>query len=123
MAVYYSASTRGFYDTDFAACALPSDAKEITRDQYNALLAAQSSGQAINPDANGRPVASVPAFDTAAALKAQAQELLSVSDIQVVRCCEVGLAFPDTWKQYRAALRDIVTSGAGAIPVRPAWPN
>ena len=58
-----------------------------------------------------------------AALKAQARQLLSASDVQVARSYESGIVLPDTWKTYRAALRVIVSTGAGTIPALPAWPS
>jgi hypothetical protein len=83
MTKFYSASTRGFYDEDIHGarliehvttdpetgetldrwtepnpdCKIPSDAVEITGDQHEALLAAESSGKIIQADANGTPIA------------------------------------------------------------------
>lgn len=38
MALYYSESTKGFYDTDFADYELPADAREITAEQREELI-------------------------------------------------------------------------------------
>jgi hypothetical protein len=56
MGLYFSASTRGFYD-DAIHSTLPADAKPITEMQRANLLAAQSAGKVIEPDASGLPVA------------------------------------------------------------------
>ena len=57
-----------------------------------------------------------------AALQAQAQSLLTASDIQVIRCVESGTTLPAAWVTYRTALRAVVSSGTGTIPIRPDWP-
>jgi len=56
MGMYFSASTRGFYD-DAIHATLPDDAKPITEMQRANLLAAQSAGKVIEADANGLPIA------------------------------------------------------------------
>jgi hypothetical protein len=58
----------------------------------------------------------------AAALQREAQALLDKSDQTVGRCYENGVAVPESWKDYRADLRSIVTSGSGVIPTRPDYP-
>lgn len=78
---------------------------------------------------NGSAFASNQAAPTAAqqfaALQAQAQAALDVSDRAVIRCAEHGVAVPAAWVSYRAALRDIVngtSSTATALPAAPAYP-
>ncbi len=39
MPLYYSQETKGFYDTDFADYDLPADAREITAEQREVLIA------------------------------------------------------------------------------------
>ncbi len=56
MGMYFSASTRGFYD-DAIHTILPDDAQPITEQVRANLLAAQSAGKAIEADADGFPVA------------------------------------------------------------------
>jgi len=56
MGLYFSASTRGFYD-DSVHASIPGDAQPITDAQRTILLAAQSAGKIIEPDANDLPVA------------------------------------------------------------------
>lgn len=51
----FSASTFGFYDPNINTN-IPTDTMEITNEQYEALLAGQSSGQVISSDVSGNPV-------------------------------------------------------------------
>ena len=70
MTVYYSATTRGFYDSSLNP-KLPPDAKEVTAAAYTALLTAQGTGKLIQADATGAPEAvspPVPAVTAASAL-------------------------------------------------------
>lgn len=56
MSLFFSTTTRGFYD-DAIHAALPADAKPITEQVRENLLAAQSAGKVIEADADGFPVA------------------------------------------------------------------
>ena len=47
MTVYYSPSTNGFYDTDFAEYKLPSDVVEITKNEHQAIFEQQAAGKVI----------------------------------------------------------------------------
>ncbi len=51
--MFYSKSTGGFYDTAIHGDNIPSDAVEITSEQYAALLEGQSQGKIISADENG----------------------------------------------------------------------
>lgn len=56
--LYYSPSSKGFYDTTIhPAAAIPGDVVEITEDEHAALLQAQTAGQVIQPAPDGRPEA------------------------------------------------------------------
>lgn len=61
-----------------------------------------------------------------AALQVCAQAALDESDITVIRCAEAGVPVPQDWRDYRAALRQIVSSAVGdpdpGLPERPAYP-
>ena len=56
------------------------------------------------------------------AMKSRALKALEASDSTVLRCVESGTAVPQAWADYREALREIVRTGAGEMPVRPDWP-
>ena len=58
MALFYSASTPGFFDDQIHAT-LPADAVPLTDDQHQQLLAAQGEGAAIGVDSDGHPRARV----------------------------------------------------------------
>ena len=58
--MYFSAVTRGFYDTAIHGDNIPMDCVEITADYHAELLAAQSQGASIQSDENGYPVAVFP---------------------------------------------------------------
>ena len=55
-------------------------------------------------------------------LKAQAQAALYKSDLVALRCIKAGVAFPAAWVAYVSALRGIVSSGTGAMPIQPTYP-
>jgi hypothetical protein len=59
-----------------------------------------------------------------APLAPPAKAALDASDIVVLRCCEHGVAVPEEWRSYRAALREIVNcaSAATALPPTPEYP-
>lgn len=72
----YAASTGGFYAREIHGDAIPADAVAITRDEHAALLAAQSQGKRIQPDANDYPVAVDPPPPTLS--EAQAAALAAI---------------------------------------------
>lgn len=47
---------------------------------------------------------------------------LTDSDRTLLRCFEADISLPTEWKDYRSALRKIIRSGSGTIPVRPPFP-
>ncbi len=68
MTLYYSATTRGFYDSQIHEDkALPADAVEITAEEHQALLQANARGDWIEPDETGYPQAVFPSPDEALA--------------------------------------------------------
>jgi len=60
MAIEYSASTGGFYDSTIHGNNVPDDAVQITRADHQALLAGQSDGKRIVPGKDGYPVLADP---------------------------------------------------------------
>lgn len=54
MTLKYSASARGFFDSNLHRV-IPEDAVTITARRHASLLAGQAEGQEIVPDKNGRP--------------------------------------------------------------------
>jgi hypothetical protein len=56
MTIFYSATSKSFFDSRIHAV-MPPDAVEVDDDTHTALMSAQSQGKAIQPDADGRPEA------------------------------------------------------------------
>jgi len=56
---YYSPGAKGFYHTNIHG-QIPADAVELTKEQYEQLLTAQSAGKQIVADTKGRPIAQDP---------------------------------------------------------------
>ena len=48
---------------------------------------------------------------------------LYASDKTILRCVENAVAVPAAWATYRAALRNIISTGTGTMPTRPAYPS
>lgn len=70
--IFFSASKIGFYVKSIHGDAIPADALEITATYHAELLAAQSAGKRIEPDADGYPVAVDPPVPTLAEVQAAA---------------------------------------------------
>jgi hypothetical protein len=56
-------------------------------------------------------------------LIAQARAALAASDTVFIRCGKAGVNWPSAWQSYVAALRVIVSSGAGTLPTQPTYPS
>lgn len=54
--MYFSPSEVGFFRSDIHGDCMPADVVPVTSEDYEALLAGQSSGRIIKPAANGHPV-------------------------------------------------------------------
>lgn len=54
--LFYSASTKGFYDTAIHGNSMPADIVSITKEEHAALLEGQSQGKIISSDTNGHPI-------------------------------------------------------------------
>lgn len=66
MAIFYSASNRGFYHSDIHGDNIPEDAKQITEDLHRELIEGQSNGKVISVNTRGRPVLKDPTPPTTA---------------------------------------------------------
>ena len=53
--MFYSKTTKGFYDPTIHGANIPPDAVEITDQQHADLLSGQAAGKVITADANGNP--------------------------------------------------------------------
>lgn len=85
MAIFYAKSTGGFYDDSIhVENQIPSDAVEITVEEWQSLLDGQSSGQIISADANGKPVLTLPPEPLLADVKAAALKQID-AEAEVLR--------------------------------------
>ena len=109
--MYYSKSTRGFYDATIHT-EVPADAVEITAEYHAALLAGQSNGKLINFDKDGYPFLADPAPPTEEELQQQtnteARAYLASTDWYVIRLQETGQAIPEEILEARSQARSRV---------------
>ena len=94
--MFFSPAKLGFYVPSINGSAIPPDAVEITPAQHAALLAAQSAGKRIVPDANGCPVAQDPppptADQIAAARVAAVQAHMDAAHASIGKRCDERIA-------------------------------
>lgn len=64
MTIYFSAGTRGFYDSNVHAGRVPSDAVRISPKQHRALVEGQAAGHQIVAGPDGRPKLAAPPPET-----------------------------------------------------------
>src|SRR5579859_2866071 len=65
MSMFYSKTTGGFYDDGIhTAAQIPSDAVPVSQATYQSLMTAQSTGDTIQADSNGNPIAVAPPAPT-----------------------------------------------------------
>jgi hypothetical protein len=117
MTLFYSASSRGFYDSAVGGV-VPVDAVEITTDTHAALMLAQAQGDRIEPDAAGKPIAVPPAALTLAQVQASlcAAVDAAVDDAYVA----IGGPSPGRLAEYQQANNDATAykaaGYAGVVP-------
>lgn len=119
--MFYSPSTKGFYDLAIHGSNIPADAIEITAEQHAALMEGQASGQCITCDENGLPcLCDPPAPSTETLLencKAKAKRLLQETDWSQLG--DVLIDNKAAFDAYRAAVRSIYFN-----PItEPVWPE
>lgn len=120
MTIYYSDSTKGFYDTDVGYESLPYDIIEITKEQHNALLRGVNIERKKIQVIDGVPTLVEPDPETLnwTIIKARRDRLLAKSDYTQM---------PDwpgdkvAWATYRQALRDIPQTYSEPSDV--VWPT
>jgi len=75
--MFYSANTKGFYDSAIHGNNIPADAVEITVEEHAALIDGQSKGRPIKTDLSGRPFNAEPPPRTA--VQARAEKLAALA--------------------------------------------
>lgn len=121
MSIFYSPSTGGFYLSDMHAGLIPADAKEITREQHQELMAGQSAGKSIYAGANGSPelIDAIPPPLTVEQIRARRDALLAASDWTQLPDSPLSKSKKSEWASYRQALRDMMKSVDVEWPVAP----
>ena len=119
MTIYYSPTTKGFYDTDFGYPSLPQDIIEITREQHNTFLNGMnmqnkelvlSEGNLVLQD---RVV-----VITWEQIRSRRNNLLTSSDYTQMTDWPGDKT---SWATYRQALRDLPQTYTNATDV--IWPT
>ena len=119
MIIYYSDTIKGFYHDDLSSGVLPSDAIEITSDQWKNLLDGVNIYKQRIELIDGMPtlVGDPQIFDLIAALPTN----IRLDRDYLLQQCDwtqqpdVPEATRNKWKDYRQALRD--------VPQQPGFPN
>ena len=122
MAIYFSGSRRGFFH-EADPGAIPPDAVEISEDRHAQLLAAQAEGKQIGADAQGQPVLVdwMPSEeDLVRSRQEQAQTALNQTNEIVLEKLEAGEPVPETWLDYRTALRAVLRGESLTLPTPPS---
>ncbi len=102
MNCFYSASTKGFYNTDHPN--IPKDAVEIPVDQRTSLLEGERSGQVITADNNGYPTLTAAPAPTGAQLNISIYAQLAAIDSEKISAITEAILNGD--KTHLAALED-----------------
>ncbi|WDZ97996.1 tail fiber assembly protein [Herbaspirillum sp. WKF16] len=134
MDYFYSATTSGFYCEAINGTDIPADAKAITEERYNEVMAGQATGKRIVADADGMPVLADQLPPTSEQLAAQAllqratllaaaanaiAPLQDAVDLEIATDAEK--AELTAWKQYRVALSRI--GQQATYPMDIDWPE
>ena len=120
MTIFYSLSSKGFYDSGIHGNDIPNDSVEISTEYYNSLMEGQSSGRRISWDSS--PPELVDSLGTTeeelgTIARSNRNKLLKDSDWTQLEDAPVNKI---AWKEYRQSLRDI-TSQEG-FPTSILWP-
>lgn len=110
--MFYAKSTGGFYNREIHGSNIPSDAVEITDEEYTRLLQGQQLGKIIIANVEGYPELVLPPALTPAQLKeqvnSQARAYLDSTDWYVIRLQETGVQIPQEILDLRRAARESV---------------
>lgn len=109
--MFYSQSTKGFYDKTIHGDNIPKDSIEISADEHASIMRGQSDGKMITANGNGYPVLVEPVEPTneelKARCKAQAKKLLVDSDWSQQTDVAGVLTNKAEFDAYRATVRDL----------------
>ena len=120
--MFYSKSTKGFYDSEIHGSSIPEDAVEISNDLYQQLLNGQSKGQEIGSDKAGNPILIDKSIDPkflGSSILAKINSLLVSSDW--TQLPDSPLTNKTEWATYRQVLRDL--SKQKDFPLNVVFPS
>ena len=120
--MFYSKSTKGFYDSEIHGSSIPEDAVEISNDLYQQLLNGQSKGQEIGSDKAGNPILIDKSIDPkflGSSILAKINSLLVSSDW--TQLPDSPLTNKTDWATYRQVLRDL--SKQKDFPLNVVFPS
>ena len=123
--IRYSASSNGFYDTDINGGDIPSDAIDITEDEYKSILYGQAAGKVISADSAGKPILTDPPEPTmdqqALAVRIKRNKLIADTDYLLMPDYPITAEELTLVKTYRQQLRDITKQNG--FPAIIDWPQ
>ena len=132
MSYFYSASTNGFYSTEFHGTNIPDDAVEISESEWKTLINAQSVTKMITCGEDGLPVIvdrPSPTPEQLALINNEKKSALIAEATNVIAplqdAVDLDMATDDetklllAWKKYRVLLMRVDTSTAPDIE----WPT
>ena len=110
--IYYSKTTKGFYDSEIYRNNIPSDSVEITKEYHTVLLNGQSNGKIITGNSTGYPILIDPPSPTSQEIQEQknqmAKNYLELTDWYVIRFVDTGVEMPEDVKLKRQQARDSI---------------
>ena len=114
VSMFYSPTTRGFYDLALHGDAIPTDAVEISAEEHRALIAAQAAGKTIVIGDEGRPVAADTPVPPAAEQRAEALARIDREHARYLARLTGGATQEerDTWAPKETAARAVLDGTA-----------
>lgn len=114
---YYSASTRGLYVREINGDAIPTDAVELSDEQYEAILGAGAANKLVVPDTNGRPTLVDP-LSMLSLDQRKAAKLAELADACGARMAAIKAGYPQdeisTWDKQESEAREYKRTGGTA---------
>lgn len=125
MTKYYSANTKGFYDSNVhTADRIPVDAKEVSEERYVELFELQMQGRCIIPSKKGPvdvdPLDAISKEEALTGLRYMRDIYLKESDYSMYPDVPMSDEKRAEWTAYRQALRELPANTKN--PKKPIWP-
>jgi hypothetical protein len=119
MTIYYSPTTKGFYDTDFGYSSLPEDIIEITKERHAAFLHGMNmQSKELVLSGSNLVLQDRVVVITWEQIRSRRNNLLSLSDYTQMADWPGD---KEAWATYRQALRDLPQTYTNAADV--VWPS